>query len=578
MRYVGVDIESTGLKGFGGIIWSLQLDFGDKSLLFHDCNGMRRCPPEARKFLEDPTWVKVIQSSEFDAPYIELILGIKILNIEDTRLQEQVIQGLTLPRWKKGPKMPPFIERMYKAHSSSLKYMLPRYGLPEANKSITVQFVDRPRGIPFTKKELEYMRYDAKILLPIRSAQQFILERDGLWEVAMLENRVAEVVADMKVRGLGFDSRIWKQITLDNEYQAGKILRTLPNKVNNWNSPPQVKAYFKSIGIDIPTFDDLPRILERTNNSTLKVFMEWRDLMIQISKYGLSWLGSKFVDPDGRIRCQWEQIVDTGRFAVQEPPIHGLPKKGNHRSAFIPRKGHRYVIGDYTGQEIGVMAAKAKEKIWIDALLREDDVHALTASIVFKDKWLKGKERGCTFPKKCKCKAHLLMRHDSKTLNYMLAYGGGIGKFMAETGYDKIKAAGIIGRHNRAIPSVIRWLDRNAQESLKTGVSFSADPYRRRRVLTDEKDWKVINQGKNNPVQAAGANMVKLAMISFPWKKYPIVFVWHDEIIVEVPTKEAPRVVKILKDVMEKSANYITGVEGLVTVYPRIAGNLMKEG
>lgn len=573
MKYVGVDIESIGLRGYRGTIWALILNFGGKSKVWTDPNGLRRCPPEARKYLEDPSYCKVIQNAEFDLSYIELVWGFKIRNIADTRLQEQVIQGIQLPRRKKED-MTPELEEVFKAHSSSLFYMVPRYGLRTPDKSVTAQFVNRAKGIPFTKKELDYMDYDGRVLLPLRAAQEYLLQRDGGWEVACLENKVVEVVAGMKVRGLGFDKGIWRNIVLTSKHKHDMLHRKLPKVVKNWNSPPQVKTFFRDRGILIESFDDIEKVIAKTGDALLKQFWEVRQLASFDSKYGLEWLN--FVDDDGRIRCSWEQIVNTGRFAVQEPAIHGTPKEGGYRSAFVPAKGKRFVIGDYTGQEIGIMAAKAKEAFWIDALLRGDDVHALTASVIFRERWDEAKERGCVFPKKCKCKGHLKMRHKAKTRNYAMAYGETVESYILKTGDNKVEAAKFVGAHQRAIPNVVKFLDRNAKEAVKSGVTFSADPYKRKRVLANLPTWRKENIGKNSPIQAAGANMVKLAMISMP-EKFPIVFVWHDEIILEVPTAQAKEAAKTLKHVMDKAADYITGIEGLITVTPRIATNLMKD-
>ena len=84
------------------------------------------------------------------------------------------------------------------------------------------------------------------------------------------------------------------------------------------------------------------------------------------------------------------------------------------------------------------------------------------------------------------------------------------------------------------------------------------------------------NIGKNNPVQSAGANMTKLAMISLD-DKAPLVLQIHDELVLEVDKKDAKKAAHQLKVIMEKAADYCTGIPGLIEVEPRIANNLQKE-
>jgi DNA polymerase I-like protein with 3'-5' exonuclease and polymerase domains len=85
----------------------------------------------------------------------------------------------------------------------------------------------------------------------------------------------------------------------------------------------------------------------------------------------------------------------------------------------------------------------------------------------------------------------------------------------------------------------------------------------------------VVNQGKNSPVQASGANMLKLSMISLP-EEFPIVLTLHDQIILEVDKRDGKEAVRALKGVMEKAATYCTGIAGLIKVSPRITTNLSK--
>jgi DNA polymerase I-like protein with 3'-5' exonuclease and polymerase domains len=85
------------------------------------------------------------------------------------------------------------------------------------------------------------------------------------------------------------------------------------------------------------------------------------------------------------------------------------------------------------------------------------------------------------------------------------------------------------------------------------------------------------NIGKNNPIQAAGANMIKLAMISIDREIAPLVLQVHDELVAEVKKTQAVKAMKHMEGVMNKAADYCTGVPGLIKVKPVIAMNLLKQ-
>lgn len=594
MRYIALDIEAKGLHPYKGTIWMLSITEGKKTRLYEDCNGMESISKEDRQMLEDEKVCKILHSSIYDAPYIKLNLGITIRNIWDTELCESVIVGAK-PQVKRKKEQTPREQQLLERFSSALDYVLPRYGFKKPDKSIREEFIDRPKGKPFSAKAKQYAKDDTKDLPAIQKAQEYILKRDGLLEVALLENKVAERYHDMRVRGIGMDANIWLKIADEQLAEFNRRIGSLPKTVDNWNSPAQVKRFFQDRGVALETFDDLDKLYIQTKDKILGTFITTRELSKAVSSYGHDFV--KFIDDDGRIRCGITQIINTGRNSMDNPNLQQLPGSGNndplrlkvlemvtgdkkkkpqHRKAFVPRKGHVFVIGDFSGQEIGIMAAASGEDLWINALLRREDVHGLTASIISPDEWQHATKRGCTFPKKCQCPEHKNLREPAKISNFMQAYGGGAQRFAEYTGCSLVEASQFVAKHKRAIPNLTRYLNANGRESISTGVSYSADPYRRRRVLLGEEEWQVKNQGKNNPIQSAGANMLKLALVSLPWE-FPVVLVIHDEIICEVPKAKANKCAKALKQIMEKSADYITGIKGLITVEPRIALNLMKE-
>lgn len=576
-KVLPLDIESIGLTLYNGIVWIVS--YGKK--LIHDCRGIRKLPSELQKQIADRSICKIIHSSEFDAPYLEMNTDAPHMrNIWDTRLCEIIIQGVQLPRRNQKQDLTPYQQQLYEKHSSSLEYTLPRYGFPKPDKSLRKEFIDRPIGKPFSKELIKYAGDDTKYLPALQKAQEYILTRDGLLEVALLENKVAERVAEMRVIGLGIDEKKWLQIADDNLYKYRKLIQALPTDVSNWNSPAQVKQFFHYRGIEIDSLTNIEKIQRERKDRVLGEFITARNMYSDATAYGEKWLrradGSSTVDPDGRMRCSWEQILNTGRFATSNPNILALPKAGKQRSTIVPRKGYVFIIGDYTGQEIGIMAAAANEKIWIDTLLRGDDIHGLTASIIFTDAWQRGYEKGCTFPKKCNCKVHKQLREHGKVANLAPAYGGGADSFSERTGHDVRTSKRILEKFRRSTPALTRYLRKNANDAVRTGVSYSADKYRRRRVLNGDAEWQIANQGKNNPIQSSAANMLKLAMISIP-EKYQIVLPFHDELVLEVPRREGATAKKVLKKVMEDSSAYITGIAGLIKIDPRIANDFSKQ-
>lgn len=579
IKIAGVDIESVGTELIGGIVWSVSINMGKKSILEKDCNGLVTLSNQSADILEDDRIEKVIHNAAFDVPYLyhntyrKNGKSIRVRGyIWDTDITEQVIQGVQFDR-KMDDEDPAKI-----AHGSKLVHTLKRYKLVKAmRKDIVFQFIGRPKGVPFTPAEIHYMEEDTRYLIPLRVMQEAVLKRDEALELGNLEHEFTRMrMIPMKIRGLGFDSDYWIGQVEEDEKELQKLLRKLPKVVANWNSEKQVKAYFQSRGIFIPSYKVLEEVATASGDKVLNDFVATRDLAIRNQKYGMNWINDGYIDPDGRIRAHARQIVNTGRMSMAKPPLHGLPKRSLRRGAIVPAKGHVFVIGDFSGQEIGIMAAMANEKVWIDALLRGDDIHALTASMLYQGEWDAGGVHGCKFPNKCACPVHKALRENAKTINFMLAYGGGPKKFAASTGVSFLQARIIVSRHKRIIPKLTAMLEKNAEYSLNTGEAYSADPYRRRRVLMGEEGWHIENQGKNSPIQMAGANMMKLAAISLP-EKYYVPLIVHDEIVVEVPKKEAQTALKSLKQVMEKSADYITGIKGIIKVQPRIAHNFLKE-
>jgi DNA polymerase I-like protein with 3'-5' exonuclease and polymerase domains len=586
-KFIAVDLETKGLKPYQQVIWMLSVTEDKTTTVYRNCNGLTRkdLPRDLILNLASPKCCKIIHNANFDGPMIKLNLDITLKNIWDTQLCEIVLLGMRLKQNTKD-------KELKDAYSTSLASTLARYKLPVHNKDIRENFINREFGIPFTASEVRYAANDTKYLIKLQKLQQEKLERENLLPVAALENKVVEKMISMRSAGIGFSKKIWGDIAIETKETLLKERKKLPKDVANWNSPGQVKEYFFDYHqIEIPSLTKIKKIaiVERQCEPLQHFAFVVKSLQTFSQKYGIKkWIepakdkSSKnglvsYVDEDNRIRCDLDQIIDTGRNSISNPPLQQMPNATNHRRAFIPKEGHCFIIGDFSAQEIGIMAVNANEKMWLDALLQGNDPHAITAYNLNASAWNKAAKKDCCFPRQCECPGHLKMRKPAKVNNFMMAYGGGPDKLAEATGMNLEDATQYFLKHQRLIPNVVNWLKENGNFALHHNVSYSADPFKRRRVLALEyEDWQKINRGKNTPVQSAGANMLKLALTYIP-DDLQIVLVIHDEIILEVPIKTAKIAAKKLQKAMQDASDYITGIPNLVKVKPQAQMNIMKD-
>ncbi len=571
-KIVAVDIETTGLYPVkGSKIWCIAINDG-KSLKV-ETNILK-----LKSILEDESIVKVIHNAAFDSFWLKRLYNIEVRNIWDTMVMERILIGDNLISEENAT------EKQMMELSANLFYTLKRYGLPTHDKSMAYNFSVRADK-PLTKEEIEYAKNDVAYLIMLKAMQESRLIKLQLTKLATLENKVVEVLVRMRDAGVGIDVKQWLEIEKENIERARAIQKRLPSRVENWNSPAQAKKYFTSIGIPIQSLEEItPEFQKKYNNPTLNMFVEMRWLNTNVSKYGRNFLYSKkkknkgedryLVDDDSRVRANFMQVLNTGRLSCFTPPLHGLPREGEQRSAIKARKGYTLIEGDFGGQETGIMAAASGEELWIKALLRGEDPLSLMASLMFKN-WVELTEKGCVFPKKCSCKGHKVLRQTSKEITYGIAYGAYPKSISIKIDRTVNETSKLFIKHKRAAPKLNRWLENNSKETIKTRISYSADVYRRRRTVRDPFDWMVRNVGFNNPVQSCAANMLKLAMISVN-KKWTQVLPWHDALILEVKKADAKKAAKELKIIMEKAADYCTGIPGLIKVTPEIKTSLAK--
>jgi hypothetical protein len=197
----------------------------------------------------------------------------------------------------------------------------------------------------------------------------------------------------------------------------------------NWNSRDQVLPLAKAVE---PKLQGLAEEdIAKTSHWILPILQEYKQNLKLKTTYGEEFV-EKHLEPDGKIRTRFNQIISTGRVSSSKPNMQNIPAKesvGNrYRNAFTCPADWVYVDSDFSGQELVVIAYLSQDPVWMEALRKGQDLHSVCSELVFKKKWEDGAEEGCAYytrgpdkefqKQKCNCKLHKRMRNSIKPINF----------------------------------------------------------------------------------------------------------------------------------------------------------------
>lgn len=259
----------------------------------------------------------------------------------------------------------------------------------------------------------------------------------------------------------------------------------------------------------------------------------------------------------------------TGRYSSNGPNFQNLPKDeklrilglGQYslRKCLEAPKGRKFIIADYAGIELVILAVLAKSKTLMDKILR-GDIHTDVTQEVLDYKLITKENK--------KKNPHVKWRDAAKKLSYGIAYGitgNNVSETMnielASEGYkiDSKQGDELIAKWFKLFPDVYDYLMSNAKQAVDK--CYVTDAWGRRRNWNNAwfvDKWKRLaahREGMNAPIQGTSATITKLA-IWYLWErldsKYArIIITVHDEIVVEAVNSYAEIAAQITKECME---------------------------
>ena len=564
---IAIDIESSGLRPFQHKLHLISIgnENEQKVYNYHHPNKVEQLV----EILEDRSIEKVGHNIAFDALWLAVKLNCRPVNLYDTMVMEKVSMA---GRWlgdsddTSGHGM-----AQYNLYNTLKRNHFPIEELPD--KSITKSFIGY-EGTEFSQTQLDYAKDDIKFLLPLRNKQWEKIIRFDLEEVALMEKRFTEVLVHIQCNGINFDLRRWLELYNDNKElrkKAEKYLTT--KKAINWSSPKQVLQALHEPGINVPDTNSntikyflRDNKLDKTKRTILERLLEYRLYNKRATSFGSRIIAS--VDPDMRIRGNFNQLLATGRMSMMKPNLQQIPSPPEYRGCFKASEGKVLVSADYNSQELVIIATGSGEHVWLNAIKHGMDLHSQSAALIFEEKWEETAEEDCeyaTYGKKCKCPDHVEMRDAAKTLSFGLAYGLTPEGYALRMGITQDEGQKLYTKYFDAFPKVGKWLDKNAAFTKRTSDAFTFEPFVRWRRVTDAHNYRKQNIGRNTPIQGTGGDMMKLAAI----KVYnfintyavsaKILLLIHDEILTECDPEYVEEWGGVVKKCMEDAAEVILG-------------------
>ncbi len=298
-----------------------------------------------------------------------------------------------------------------------------------------------------------------------------------------------------------------------------------------------------------------------TDEQTLQELSDRSPIIDAILDYrGLRKLLSTYIEPfagyisprDGRVHTTFNQtLTSTGRLSSSNPNLQNIPVRSDLgreiRRAFVAGEADSVMMSaDYSQIELRLMAHFSGDEHLTGAFRSGLDVHAATAAKIF----------GVSVEE-----VTAEQRRVAKTANFGIMYGISAFGLSQRLHCPRQEARRIIDDYFATFPTVRRYIDDTLASARRDG--FVETLFGRRRYIADINSPNATvrslaeRNAVNAPIQGSAADIIKLAMIAVDRHlreeglRARMVLQIHDELLLEVPAAETPRVRELLVGEME---------------------------
>ena len=417
------------------------------------------------------------------------------------------------------------------------------------------------------EEQTEYAVEDADITLQLKHIfEKELPNRNAKDLFETLEAPLIQVLSEMETEGINLNTTYLETFSKDLETEILQIEKAIYDQAGetfNIGSPKQLgPILFEKLALikkpkktktgQYSTAEEVLSYLAK-DHQIIADILAWRQLNKLKNTY-VDALPNEVNKKTKKVHTVYSQAVAaTGRLSSNNPNLQNIPirtERGRQvRKAFIPRN-EEYVLlaADYSQIELRIIAALSNESTMIEAFKQGKDIHAATASQVFKTPIDQVTRE---------------QRSNAKTVNFGIIYGVSAFGLSNQTSLSRSEAKELIDTYYETYPKLKAYMAQQIEFARENG--YVATILGRRRYLKDINSRNQVvrsvaeRNAVNAPIQGSAADIIKIAMINIHNKlkegsyKTKMLLQVHDELVFDAYKEELNVIKTLIKSEMENA-------------------------
>jgi len=379
-----------------------------------------------------------------------------------------------------------------------------------------------------------------------------------------IELPLIEVLFSMEKEGFLIDTTMLGELGENFSKEINELIDKIhieaEDKDFNINSNKQLsEILFDKLGLKPPKknktgYSVSAEVLEELEHPIIDLLLRYRQLTKLKSTY-VDGMRNVMNLATHKVHTEFKQcLTTTGRLSSIEPNLQNIPVRTEEgreiRKMFIPQAGNILISADYSQIELRLLAHFSEEPNLIDSYQNGIDIHALTASKIFRTPLEE---------------VDSSMRRSAKAVNFGIIYGiSGFG-LAKNAGVTTKQAKVFIDEYFATYPKVKEYMEKNKELAKQQGfLTTLAGRIRYFPELTSSQ-FTIRSFGEraamNFPLQGTASDIIKIAMLKVfralqsNGLQAKIILQVHDELIIECPESEEERVKAIVKEEMTQAVS-----------------------